>query len=163
MINVTDRILIGTEKDCSFHTLAGWAVIHACKHPCHSNAIGYKGSLPNNHPNYLILEKANHLFLNMVDMEQELLPRFTNPIMQASIRFIDKFISDHQVLIHCNQGLSRSPSIALIYLAKKGMIDNNNLNDAIKSFTKLYPGYRPANGILKYMLNNWIYLMELSV
>ena len=161
MINISDKIFIGTESDCSFGISNGLAMVHACKHPCHTKAVGYKGSLPKSHPYYLILEKPNHLFLNMVDMEQELLPEFANPIMQAALNFIERYIKDHQIVIHCNQGLSRSPSIALVYLANKGMIDNNNINEAVKAFTKLYPYYRPASGILKYMAHNWNYLMKL--
>ncbi len=161
MLNVSDKIYVGTESDCSYNLLDGWAIVHACKYPCHAKAVGYKGSLSRNHPYYLILEKPRHLFLNMVDMEQELLPVFTNPIMQAALNFIDKYIKENQIIIHCNRGLSRSPSIVLVYLANKGIIENKDINEAIKAFTKLYPHYRPASGILKYMARNWDFLMKL--
>jgi hypothetical protein len=52
MIEVYDRLFVGTERDC-FHKRDGWAVVHACKHPCHVNAVGYSGSLSNTHTNYL--------------------------------------------------------------------------------------------------------------
>lgn len=161
MIPVTDKIHIGTDKHCTFRPPEDWAIIHACKHPCHVKAVGYKGNLSKYHPNYLILEMDKHLVLNMVDMEREFHPDFTNPIMVASISFIDKYIGNNKVLIHCNQGQSRSPSIAMIYLAKTGVISNGSLAEAAKSFKEMYKPYFPGRGITAYMNRNWDYLMNL--
>ena len=91
----------------------------------------------------------------MVDMEQELHPTFTNPIMKAAMEFIEKHIPDKKILIHCNQGISRSPSIALLYLARNGVIRNDNLNNALDDFKIKYPPYSPGKGILMYMVRNW--------
>jgi cellobiose-specific phosphotransferase system component IIA len=161
MIQIHDKIYIGTERDCTLKTLDEWAIIHACKNPCHVNAVGYKGSLPKSHPYYLILEKGKHLVLNMVDMEQELHPAFTNPIMKAAMNFIENHIENNKILIHCNQGQSRSPSIALIYLAKKGVINSVTFTIAAKEFIQLYQNYQPGRGIALYMNRNWDYLMNL--
>lgn len=161
MIQIHDKIYLGTEQDCTFITLDEWAIIHACKHPCHVNAVGYKGSLPSSHPYYLILEKDKHLFLNMVDMEQELQPAFTNPIMKAAMNFIEKNLENNKILIHCNQGQSRSPSIALIYLAKSGVLNNDTFTTAAKEFIQLYQLFQPGKGIALYMNRNWDYLMNL--
>ena len=138
MLQIYDKIYVGSEQDCNFNAPDGWVIIHACKHPCHIKAVGYKGSLPKSHPNYLILENNKHLVLNMVDMEQELHPTYTNPIMKAAINFIEKYIEMNKILIHCNQGQSRSPSIALIYMARKGIINNESYPAASKEFIKLY-------------------------
>jgi len=92
MLQIYDKIYVGSEQDCNFNAPDGWVIIHACKHPWHIKAVGYKGSLPKSHPNYLILENNKHLVLNMVDMEQELHPTYTNPIMKAAINFIEKYI-----------------------------------------------------------------------
>lgn len=148
--------------DCSFTYTAGWAIIHACKNPCHAKAVGYKGSLPPTHPHYLVMENGQHLFLNMVDMEKELSPIYTNPIMRSAMAFIEKHITEQKILIHCNQGMSRSPSIALLYLANKGYIANDSYSSAVADFQKLYPIFNPGRGIALYMNNNWTEIVRLN-
>ena len=113
MFEVFPNLFIGTERECFFTQRDDWGVIHACKSPCHQRALGYRGSLPKDHPNYLVYERENHLFLNIIDPNE---PLFMPPLFTASLDFIEKHISKRKVLIHCNEGLSRSPSLALLYL-----------------------------------------------
>ncbi|MBU0761657.1 MAG: dual specificity protein phosphatase family protein [Candidatus Altiarchaeota archaeon] len=159
MIEVSANLFVGNEADCHHTNEDGWAVVHACKHPCHQNSVGYRGNLSSPHPNYLIKEVDNHLFLNMVDMVQPLSPKFTNPMMNAAIGFINRNIERKKVLIHCNKGQSRSPSIAMVYLAKNHLIPND-YDQAIEQFIKKYPAYSPGNGISMYLKKNWSYLMD---
>ena len=93
-------------------------------------------------------------------MQQPFSPVFTHPIMKRALEFIEQNILLKKVLIHCNHGFSRSPSIALMYLAKKNKIQNKSLQDAYRDFIKLYPGYTPGNGIYLYMQNNWQEIMD---
>ena len=155
MTEIHPHIFIGTDQECINTNSPDWATIHACKNPCHASAVGYRGSLPSTHPNYLILENSEHLYLNMVDMNNELMPKFTNPIMKSAFAFIDKHIAERKLLIHCNQGLSRSPSIALLYLARKGEVANDLYSSAKNDFLKRYPIFNPGRGIELYMINNW--------
>lgn len=73
---------------------------------------------------------------------------------------VPEFIADlglkkvEKVLIHCNQGISRSPSIGLLYLAVKGIIKNENYNIAKEDFIKIYPKYEPS-GIKEFLEINW--------
>ncbi|MDI6737993.1 MAG: dual specificity protein phosphatase [Nanoarchaeota archaeon] len=155
MIEVFKNLYVGNETNCFQELKEEWAVIHACKSPCHQRKVGYKGSLPQNHPEYLISEKDNHLYLNIVDMPNTLSPKYTDPIINRAIQFIEQNISTKKVLIHCNQGESRAPSIALIYLANKGIIQKANFEGAIKQFKERYTNYSPARGIYSYMKVNW--------
>ena len=83
-----------------------WAIVHACKSPCHQNAVGYSGSLKNTHPNYLVLEKETDLFLNMIDPP---IPLFMLPLFTSFLRFADNnWRAGKKLLIHCNQGESRA-------------------------------------------------------
>lgn len=161
MVEIFKNLYVGNETDCSFNIGDKWVIIHACKNPCHTKAVGYKGSLSPTHPNYLVMEAEQHLYLNMVDMEKELSPIYTNPIMQSAMRFIEKNISERKVLVHCNQGLSRSPSIALLYLATHNYIANSNYSDAIADFRKMHPAFNPGRGIALYMNNNWAEIIKL--
>lgn len=158
MIEIYKNLLIGNDFDCA-SSYNKCAIIHACK-TCHQKALRYTKSLPNTHPNYLIYETENNLFLNLVDMPQEFLPRFTDPIMISSLQFIDKNIKDKKVLIHCNQGASRSPSIALLWMAVNNHIDNSSYLVAKRDFINLYNNYQPGNGIELYLQNNWERLIK---
>lgn len=153
MFQVSENLFVGNENDCFFDEKAGWAVIHASKSPCHQTIIGYKGSLPPNHIYYLIYEKGPHLFLNMIDPP---IPLFKPELFTRSLDFIDKYIPTSKVLLHCNQGESRAPSLALLYLAKRGKkITDENFLLAFNDFKKIYPYYQPGNGIATYLSQNW--------
>ena len=153
MIEIIDNLFIGNDHDC-FARGNSYSVIHACK-TCHQRGVGYRGSLSPSHPNYLIFEQENHLYLNMVDMERELLPRFTHPIMKSAMCFIEINITKTKILVHCNQGYSRSPSIGLVYLAREKKIASTSYPDARNGFLTIYPNYIPGRGICLYLMNNW--------
>ena len=161
MVEIFKNIFIGTDQECSFNPPSDFAIIHACKYPCHAKAVGYRGSLQSNHPYYLVMENGQNLFLNMVDMERELSPVYTHPIMKAAIAFIEKHIGERKILVHCNQGMSRSPSIALLYLARIGAIPSDSYSNAVMSFQKLYSYFNPGRGIALYMNNNWDELIKI--
>ena len=156
MIKIHDNLFIGNEYDCFDDDRVEWVVIHACKSPCHQRAVGYRRNLNKNHPNYLILEKEKHLYLNMVDMNTMLSHDYTEPIIKAALNFIDRNINSKNVLIHCNQGNSRAPTLALLFLAKrKNILPNNNYGKAKIEFMKLFANYIPGIGIDRYLENYW--------
>ena len=158
MIEVYKNLFVGTDVDC--YSSENMAIIHACK-TCHQKVLVYVKALPQDHPNYLIYNHDNdNLYLNLVDMEREFLPKFTDPIMKEAIFFINKNIFDTPILIHCNQGVSRSPSIALLYLSLNKIIDSSSYAAASFEFIKLYPGYNPGRGISLYLSNNWNRLLS---
>ena len=154
MYQVGDKLFVGNETNCFLGEKPDWAVIHACKSPCHQAIIGYAGSLPSTHPNYLIYENGSHLFLNIIDPP---VPLFRPELFVRSLDFIEKSISKQRnVLVHCNKGESRAPSIALLYLAKRNKkISDDSFLSAATDFKKLYPFYAPGRGIVTYLSLNW--------
>lgn len=153
MIEIYKNLFVGSDLDC-IQVGPDFAVIHACK-TCHQKGVGYRGNLPSSHLNYLIYEVGLNLYLNLVDMEKELSPVYTHPIMKSAMGFIEKYIQNHSVLIHCNQGQSRSPSIGLLYLARKEFINNSSFQESKVQFDKLYPFYTPGCGIELYLNSFW--------
>ena len=93
MIEVFKNLYVGDETNCFHEIKEDWAVIHACKSPCHQRKVGYRGSLPQNHPEYLISEKESHLYLNIVDMPKPLSPKYTDPMINRAIQFIEQNLS----------------------------------------------------------------------
>ncbi|MBI5002966.1 dual specificity protein phosphatase family protein [Candidatus Woesearchaeota archaeon] len=154
MKEVCNNLYVGTEASCFHSPKEGWAVIHACKSPCHQKRLNYTGSLSPSHPNYLIFEEENNLYLNIVDMDK-ILPKYTDPVFGKAIAFIEQNIANKKIIIHCNQGQSRSPAIALVFLAKKELFTKSSYPEAVIAFRKLYPNYQPGICIQNYLINNW--------
>ena len=153
-----NRIFVGNQADYE-NTVAfqeGWMILHACKEPYHREALGYKGrAAPRTHPEYLIARRGNRLILNMVDVSNP--NYFDKEMIDAGLNFIDEAIQKSmKILIHCNQGESRAPSIALLYLATRvGSLPIESLQIAEAEFRKIYPEYDPKPGIYGFLELNW--------
>ncbi|MDP9175312.1 MAG: hypothetical protein M3O30_15830 [Planctomycetota bacterium] len=149
---ITDRLSFGNESDCTHTADGSIAVVHACKHPCHRHAVGYTNTLPNTHPSYLVLERGHHLYLNLIDPPA---PLFMMPSFEAFLRFVDREIAERPILIHCNQGESRAPSLTLLYMAKRlGLLPADTYSVAAEAFRQKYP-YNPGRGIQSWLTTNW--------
>ncbi|MFQ6702744.1 MAG: dual specificity protein phosphatase family protein [Alphaproteobacteria bacterium] len=161
MIQVYNNLYVGDMHDCMSYRHDNIAIIHACK-TCHRRVLGYQGSLCSDNPDYLVYKHGKNLYLNLVDMPCEFNPAYTNPIFDAAIKFIIAHIETMPVLIHCDCGVSRSPSIAMVYLAQIGAISSDDIYCASADFQKLYPKYNPGYGIRTYVMKNWNYLMRIT-
>jgi len=153
---VYERLHIGDQDDCALGLCLapGEAVVHCVKDPCHKRTVGYKGNLPTTHPQYLAAQYRNDLFLNMIDPP---VPLFK----QQSFQMFRQFVRDHynagdNVLVHCNQGASRAPSLAMLFLAKDlHVISDESYDKARNEFAAMYERFMPAAGIEKYMREHW--------
>ena len=132
-----------------------WAIVHACKEPYHRNLLGYKGrGAPKDSPEYLFAERGNRLYMNIVDAPKSIF--FDKSMIDKALDFIEKRMSvGMKVLVHCNEGFSRSPSLGLLYLVKNYQIEGDTLEDVEAEFLKLYPAYNPASGIRGFVEENW--------
>lgn len=153
MREVHDRLYVASDEKC-FHDRAGWSVVHACKHPCHQDAVGYTGDLDQNHPHYLILEEGSNLYMNLVDPE---IPLF---MPESFHRFLDfasaRYRTGDQLLVHCNKGFSRAPSLALLFLAKElEELPDGSFPAARVAYNERDPAYAPSRGIRTYLSENW--------
>jgi hypothetical protein len=148
MIEVHTNLFVGNQDDeLSIKDQEGWYIIHACKEPYHRQALGYTGrGAPKDHPEYLIARRPGRLILNLVDVDDV---KYIDPkIIDAALVAIHSHRFTHKVLIHCNQGLSRSPSIALLYLHQHFQI-------TLEDFRQIYPNYAPAKGMADYVSQHW--------
>ncbi len=133
----------------------GWAVLHACKESYHRTFVGYTGrGCPKDSPEYLWAERGNRLALNIIDAPK---PEFFDKVMiDKALEFIEQRLSEGlKVLVHCNQGESRSPSICLLYLIKHGIIYGETLEDCESEFLKVYPEYNLGVGMRGFVGEHW--------
>jgi protein-tyrosine phosphatase len=156
MIEICTNLYIGSAEDYeNLVQLAGdWLIIHACKEPYHRQALRYETrSAPKDHPEYLYAERANCLCLNLIDAPaKEYIPK---KIIDAAIAYAHRGLSDRKVLIHCNQGKSRAPSIGLLYLVKYTDLLPMGYVKAVKRFKEIYPAFEPGIGMRDFVIFHW--------
>lgn len=148
MIEVTRNLFVGNQDD-----IKGFkgAIVHAAKDPFHRSMVGYKErALPKDHPEYLYATRGNELALNIVDADKP--EFFADRMINVALNFIGLWLEDNKVLLHCNQGESRSPSIAMLYMRNELP---DNFEEAEQEFKKIYPKYNPKNGIREYAKSRW--------
>jgi len=152
-ISVSEHLSFGDENECSHVQDGSVAIVHACKEPCHRRSVGYTTrTIPSDHPHYLVLEVGHHLFLNLIDPEK---PLFMMPSFEAFLRFAEWEIAERPLLIHCNQGESRAPSLTLLFMAKRlGTLPNDSYESAATAFRASFR-YNPGRGIQAWLANNW--------
>ena len=153
MRRVLDRVFVGSQEDCRT-SRPGFSVVHTCKVPCHRRALGYRGRLPRDHPGYLFVEAGDELFLNLIDPDRPLFH------LAVFVRFLDfaaqRLAAGDSLLVHCNLGRSRAPSLVLLLLAKRcGVLPNTSYDAAVEAFLDLLPGYRPRRGIQAFLRQHW--------
>ena len=159
---VYDRVYVGNQEDCVDEQtiLDDWAVVHACKFPCHARAVGYTGKskISKKHPNYLSVEHNDHLYLNLIDTLQ---PLFLPASFDIFLKFAEKkYAEGGTLLIHCNQGMSRSASLALLFLTKSlEVLPPTKYEEAVEAYRKFDPLYAPNFGIHLFLSHNWKYLL----
>ena len=113
MIEVYPKLFVGDQIDYELNVIMqrGWAVVHACKEPYHRQALGYRGRRPpEGHHESLVARRGNRLILNMVDAKDPEL--FSKEMIDVALGFIDEALyKGLKVLVHCDRGESRSPSV----------------------------------------------------
>lgn len=158
MIEIYQNLFVGNQDDYELTVSRqdGWAVVQACKEPYHRAALGYRGrGAPKDHPEYLVARRGDRLILNLVDADNS--AYIPQEIIDAALVFIsEKLAKNLKVLVHCNRGMSRSPSIGLLYLVRyTDKLPKDSLVEAEIAFRELYPLYSPADGVRGFMQKKW--------
>jgi protein-tyrosine phosphatase len=114
--------------------------------------LGYRRP-PKESPYYIEFEDGNHLYLNWVDEPTG--RYFQVQTFISAMDFIDKHIDDGKnVFVHCDLGQSRSPTLAMTYLAKRTDYLPDSFDEAVQKFQAEYPPFNPS-GIIKFVSLNW--------
>jgi len=158
MTEIIANLFVGHQGDYEYQVKGqeGWAVVHACKEPHHRQLLGYttRGA-PKDHPEYFFAERGDRLYLNLVDAPN---PAFIpKEIIDKAIAFIrEKLPEGMKVLVHCNQGESRSPGIGFLYLlSHSDALPKTSLEEALAAFQKIYPAFYPSGGIAGFIAAHW--------
>jgi hypothetical protein len=153
MVEIWPGLHVGNELDYENNVQhqEGWSVVHACKEPYHREALGYRTRrVPDAHPESLVARRGERLMLNLVDMtDPAYIPK---EAIDAALDFIHEALgAGRRVLLHCNLGSSRSPTIALLYLlSRTHRFPTQTFDEAEVEFRVLYPSYAPALGMHEF-------------
>ena len=152
MIEVHPNLFVGDDSDAAnVGGEPGWFVVHAAKEPYHRAALGYTGQgAPKGHPEYLFAHRDGSIALNLIDgPEPAMIPR--EAITEALRSIQHNITNGRKVLVHCNQGRSRSPTISLLWMCLyTTKFDDCDFDQAVARFTEIYPAFAPAAGMAGY-------------
>jgi len=154
LIEVHKNLWVGGHADWDFINLSGqtFSVVHAAKEPYHRELLGYTTQgAPKEHPYYLFARLDNILYLNLVDAEEErYIPK---AVIDEALSFIsDRLSFGNKVLVHCNEGKSRAPGIAFLWMYENNCLPRD-FREAGPVFKQIYPDFYPKNGIFQFIRN----------
>lgn len=108
-------------------------------------------------PTYLIYEnQPDFLSVNWVDGREELFD-YQGKGVRTCQRILDFLeANNHRSrLIVCDHGLSRSPAMAVLYLAKREQVLPNNPADAFDTYHMFDPSAVFSPGIVDFLHHRW--------
>lgn len=126
-----------------------WFVVRAAKEGPggHRDQLGYTTLPAPKGPNYLFVKKPHLLALNIVDHDSP--DYFPDKMIDEALHQISNALGrGDKVLVCCNHGHSRGPSISLLWLALNGKLP---FEGTFRKFKQLYPDYEPNSGIKQYL------------
>jgi len=149
-----NRIFTGGMELCP-PVVPGLAFVHACK-TCHRRLCGQPRQ---DDPDYLWAEQDGELFLNLIDPTT---PLFRLPLFEHALDWmITRHRNGEDIIIHCDQGNSRSRSLALLLCVRLRFITADSLILAALEFAvRTGHPYQPGRGIVLFMEENWAALTD---
>jgi hypothetical protein len=165
MIEIADKLFVGTvgeigATDDEFKIVN---VAHTYHYALH------QWRLKEDHksdPCYVVHEDPRMLSINWIDSQARFFDYNGEGVktFHKILNFIQKFRGPFKVLIACNKGESRAPSVGLVYLAKRTdvlLAKDEQFEYSIPyvlsrgRFMTLYPNYLPGAGMTDFLINHW--------
>lgn len=160
-MEVYPNLFVG--DDVAFQKLQGkpgWSFLRCCKEGPggHRQLLGYSTLGAPKGTHYLWAKKGSVLALNLLDLSD---PNFIDEgMVNRGLDFIEKRLNaGDKVLVACNQGLSRGPTMAMMYLRRIGDLPEG-YRAAYKIFKTIYHKYDPGAGVQQYAKAHWNQLMK---
>lgn len=151
MTEVYPNLFVGSDED-----FKNWShtTLHCAKEPWHRRAVGYTTRGAPQGPEYLVARRDQEVFLNLIDGGD--LKFIDNSMICFGLNFITEVLEEpNPILVHCNEGKSRAPSIALLWLHRNDERFDVPLIVAEYEFRKLYRNYLPKKGIHDFIKAHW--------
>lgn len=161
MTRIVSNLFVGTLDDLHFAEQMGYSILGACKEPLHRKHARLEGAteegyvtkaMPSYEKEYLWAERDHAIYLNLIDARD--MKYIPDVVINKALEFIDKELDQRRnVIIVCNKAESRSPSIALMYMIKKGFFHHLYSGEYVVEEFKQnwYKNYNPSSGMNAYV------------
>ncbi len=142
------NLYIGNKEDEKKTNRREFVIIHACK--------SYFDIIKSEtfEKNSKIKLSNNELYINWEDLPDS---DYFDILTFNQVLFWMKYYysGDQKILVHCDWGQSRSPTLVLVFMSKVLKVLPDNFFDALEEFKILYPEYVTPSGISKFVKANW--------
>lgn len=113
----------------------------------------------NKHRDKIIDHNDYLLYENTIDLNLDdgfIVEEISVEAIKAAIAFLLEHEPKEKVYVHCQRGVSRSPTVVFIYLVITKQIDKPTLSTAIEQFiTKFYPNMSVNDGVYQLLEQNF--------
>ena len=155
MVEIIKNLWVGNDQDTPEAQKRGYAICSCPKEgpSGHRSMLGYTTLGAPKGKDYYFVERGNHIALNLIDVDD---PNFIpEQAINAALKFIKKhFDNGEKILIHCNRGHSRGPTVALMFMRSIGEMPHNFVQ-SLRVFKTLYPEFDPGQGMKQYARSHW--------
>lgn len=156
MHDIIGRLYVGGDPDYEkIKDKEEWRALRCCKFGPggHKATLGYTGNAAPKGPEYLAATKGRHMALNFIDAnDPNMIPV---KMVETGVQYVEEQLSaGYKVLVACNEGHSRGPTTAMLYLRSIGELPGN-FHSSERIFRTLYPKYDPGIGVRTFARQNW--------
>lgn len=148
-------LFVGDDSDDPEAVKKGYAIVTAAKDGPwgHRAALRYTTMGAPKNENYYHATRGKRMVLNLLDVDD---PKFIpEDVIFPALRFINKHLkAGDKVLVHCNAGHSRAPTIAMMFLRTIGELPAS-FGTSEKVFKALYPKYDSGVGMRVFARTHW--------
>jgi hypothetical protein len=155
MEQIIKNLWLGSDDDVAEAKRRGYSRLACCKYgdDSHRSMLGYTTLGAPKNSEYLFARRGNVMALNLLDLDDPAM--IPDAVLQAGVKFITEQINaGNKILVHCNAGKSRSPSITMMYLRSIGELPHG-LRKSIHVFKTLYPPFDPGHGMKYHLMEYW--------
>lgn len=146
---ILPRLIVGDRSLCTT-TEPNTAIVCSSK-TCHKRLVGYSGWGAPRGPEYFTAKRTHRIALNIVDSDN---PEFMPPreIFDETLPWMrEHYDAGRTLVVHCDEGRSRAPTVALLFMASINALYPERAPDFLLSpfiamdyLRRLYPEFAPA-------------------
>ena len=156
MEKVLDRLWVGGDTDYNkIKDRPEFYALRCCKDGPggHKETLGYNTRSAPKGPDYLAVVSGRRMALNYIDNDD---PNYIpEEMIKKGLRYIDEQLkAGHKILVACNAGHSRGPTMAMLYMRSIGELPYN-FHQSARIFHGLYSHYDPDIGVKSFSMSHW--------
>jgi hypothetical protein len=158
---IVDQIYVGGDADVTKAEERGYSRLACCKDgpDGHRMMLGYNSLGAPKDDNYLFASRKHWGAMNLIDHDDvDMIPE--DGILEALAWAKKEYDAERTILFHCNAGVSRGPTMALMFMRTIGEMPTS-FNSSVKIFRSLYPKYDPGVGMKQRAYMLWDELLTL--